>query len=324
MSKTATQSTASTRQPGHGRAAAAPASVPLYRFCAPRYWPVWLGIGFVRLVNLLPLNLQLAIGRGLGRLAWLCSRRDRRIAMINVSLCLPECDERQRRRLVQDHFASLGCALFETGLVWWASATRLRRLIRFEGLEHLQAALARGRGALLLSAHFTTLEMGARALTLLGPTSAVYLTPGNALIAELSRRGRARHTTQAIASDQIRGLLQNLRNNLPVWYAPDQRFTDKNSALVPFFGQPAASNVATSRLARLSGATVLPYFPERRNDNRGYIVAIHPPWENFPSDDPIADTARFHALIEAHARKHPDQYLWSYKRFGRVGPDPYR
>ena len=307
-------------------ASSAPPRIPLYRFLTPRYWPVWLAIGVIRAVNVLPLRAQLAIGRGLGRLAWCLSRRDRHIAEVNVRLSLPEYDEARRRQLVRDHFASLGCALFETGMVWWASSARMRRLIRFDGLEHLQAALERGRGALLLSAHFTTLEMGSRALTLIGPTSIMYLTPSNPLIAELSRRGRTRHTVQAISSDQIRDLLQNLKNNLPVWYAPDQRFTDKNSELVPFFGQPAASNVATSRLARISGATVLPYFPERRDDNKGYVVTIHPPWNDFPSDDPIADTARFHALIETQVRKHPDQYLWAYKRFRRNGPDgdPYR
>ena len=178
----------------------------------------------------------------------------------------------------------------------------------------------------MLSAHFTTLEMGARALTLVGPTSIMYLTPSNPLIAEFSRRGRTRHTVQAITSEQIRDLLQNLKNNLPVWYAPDQRYTEKNAEIVPFFGQPASSNVATSRLARISGATVLPYFPARRSDNRGYMVHIHAPFENFPSDDPVADTRRFHELIEAHVREHPAQYLWSYKRFKRPGPggDPYR
>jgi KDO2-lipid IV(A) lauroyltransferase len=110
-----------------------------------------------------------------------------------------------------------------------------------------------------------------------------------------------------------------------VWYAPDQRFTDKASELVPFFGIPAPSNVATTRLAKISGATVLPYFPERRADNRGYIVRVHPPFENFPSNDAVADTQRFHELIEANVRRNPDQYLWAYKRFKRPGiDDPYR
>jgi KDO2-lipid IV(A) lauroyltransferase len=300
-----------------------PDRVPLYRFLGPRYWVLWVALALVRLVNLLALPWQMAIGRALGRLAYQFSRRDRRIATINVDLCLPELSPEARARLVRDHFASLGCAILETGMVWWATDKRLRGLIQFQGVEHLHAAIAKGRGALMLSAHFTTLEMGARALTLLGPTSIMYLTPRNPLIAELSRRGRARHTVQAVTSEQIRDLLQNLKNNLPVWYAPDQRFTDKNSEIVPLFGQPASSNVATSRLAKISGAPVLPYFPERRADNRGYIVRIHPPFENFPSGDPIRDTQRFHELIEMHARQHPEQYLWTYKRFKGAGADPY-
>lgn len=316
-------SSSGSTSPDQKRTARDPQRVPLYRFLGPRYWGVWPALAFVRLVNLLPLAPQLAIGRLLGRLAHALSRRDRRIADTNISLCLPDLSLAERRALVRDHFASLGCAVLETGLVWWASDRRLRKLIHFEGVEHLQAALARGCGALMLSAHFTTLEMGARALTLLGPTSIMYLTPQNALIAELSRRGRARHTVQAITSSQIRDLLQNLKNNLPVWYAPDQRFTDKNSEIVPFFGQPASSNIATSRLAKISGAPVLPYFPERRADSRGYLVHIHPPLEHFPSDDPIADTQRFHELIETHVRQHPEQYLWSYKRFKGAGRDPY-
>jgi KDO2-lipid IV(A) lauroyltransferase len=315
--------TTSTRTPPDVRPAKPATHVPLYRFLTPRFWAIWLGLGLVRAIILLPLPTQLAIGRGLGRLGYVFARRERRVARINIALCLPELDVHQQRQLLKRHFASLGCAVLETALVWWASDARWRRLVQFEGAEHLRAALDRGRGALVLTAHFTTLESGARALTLLGPTSIMYLTPKNELIAELSRRGRARHTVQAISSEQIRGLLHNLKDNLPVWYAPDQRFTDKNSALVPLFGHPAASNVATSRLARISGAPVLPFFPVRRSDGRGYLVRILPPLEHFPSDDPVADTRRFHELIEAEVRRHPEQYLWAYKRLRRPGYDPY-
>ena len=298
--------------------------VPLYRFLAPRYWLVWLALGMVFLISRMPYRAAMWVGRRIGNLADLVSKRDKRIADINIRMCLPELTESERKRLIRKHFESLGCTLFETAYVWWARDEWLRKIIRIDGAEHLAAALAKGRGALLLSAHFTTLELGAKALALVGPTSLMYLTPANPLIAELSRRGRARKAVQAIAADQVRELLQNLKSNVPVWYAPDQRFTDKNSAPVPLFGHPAWSNIATPRLARISKTTVLPYFPERLDDGSGYIMRILPPLDDYPSDDPVTDTARFHALIEAHVHCCPAQYLWTYKRFKSPDADPYK
>jgi Kdo2-lipid IVA lauroyltransferase/acyltransferase len=299
----------------------APTSTSLARFVSPRYWPVWIGLAFVRGVTELPFPLILVFGRGLGRLAYFFSRREKHIARVNVALCLPELAPAEQENLVRRHFEALGCAVFETGLVWWAADARLKRWIRVEGTEHLDAALAAGKGAILLSAHFTCLEMGARALTMHTPTSIMYMVPGNPLIAELARRSRGRHAVRAIASDQVRDILRSLAENLTVWYAPDQRYTEKTSAVVPFFGQPAATNVATSRLARISGARVLPYFPERLADGSGYVMRIGAALADFPSADPVADALRFHALIEAHVRRCPEQYLWSYKRFKLPGPD---
>jgi KDO2-lipid IV(A) lauroyltransferase len=295
------------------------------RFLAPRYWPLWLGLGLVRALLVFPFAAQMAVGRGLGRLAHVFARRDRRIADVNLRLCFPALDATQRRELIRRHFESLGCALIETALVWWAEDEKLRPLLRIEGEENLAAALAGGRGAILLSAHFTTLEIGARAATMTAPTAIMYQEPKNALIGELSRRGRARRAARAIASDSVRELLQSLKQNLAAWYAPDQRDLGKSGALVPFFGVPAATNVATSRLARISGAPVLPYFPQRLPGGGGYVMRIGKPLEGFPSDDPVADATRFHALIEEHVRRCPDQYLWTYKRFKRPGPDgdPY-
>jgi KDO2-lipid IV(A) lauroyltransferase len=174
-----------------------------------------------------------------------------------------------------------------------------------------------------MSAHFTTLEMGAAAALITLPSAVMYQVPSNPLIAELSLRGRRNVTDWDISSDNVRELLRALAANRAVWYAPDQREEGRAMAIVPFFGVPAATNIATSRIARISGARVLPYFPERLPDGSGYLMRIGAALDDFPSGNPLEDAARFHALIEEHVRRVPEQYLWTYKRFKLPGRDPY-
>ena len=131
---------------------------------------------------------------------------------------------------------------------------------------------------------------------------------------------RAQRTRRAIRRDDVRTLVTALKANEPVWYAPDQSYRNKGAQMVPFFGIPCATNTATSRLAKMTGAVVLPYFPERLPNGR-YRMVILPPLSNFPCDDAQADALRFHQLIEAHVRKVPAQYLWIHRRFKGLSAD---
>lgn len=294
---------------------------PLYRFLAPRFWPVWLGLGLIRLVVLLPYHAQLAAGRILGRVSRRTMGSRRRIAERNIALCFPELDADARADLVARHFESLGIALIEAGLCWWAPEKRIRGLVRIEGLGHLRAALARGRGVIMLTGHFTTLDLGGRFLTMEAPVSALYRPHGNALFEEIMRRGRERSALVAIPKQDVRGMMRALRRNEAIWYAPDQSHRRKHGALVPFFGVPAPTNTATAAFARMSGAAVVPFFPERLPDSRGYRVEILPALKDFPSDDPVADAARVNHLLEERIRRVPEQYLWIHRRFKPMAPD---
>lgn len=295
------------------------------RLLAPRYWPTWAGLALLRVFSLLPYAWLLACGRVLGRLTRRLAGQQRRTARRNLELCLPALAAHERERLLVRHFESVGIGLFETGLAWWASDARIRRLGQLEGLEHLQAALARGRGAILLSAHFTTLEIGCRLLAGTVPLNIMYRPTKNELLAHFLDRNRAKRTRRAIPRDDVRTLIGALKSNEAVWYAPDQSYRKKGAEMVPLFGIPAATNTATSRLARLTGAAVLPYFQERLPGG-GYRAVIHPPLAGFPSDSPVRDAERFNALIEAQVRRVPEQYLWIHRRFkGLTGdyPDYY-
>jgi len=307
----------------HAATASRVERTPLYRFVAPRYWRVWLILAVMRLMYALPLRLQRALGARAGRLALRLLHERPEIARRNLAVCFPELSETERETLLVRHFESLGIAIFETAVVWWAPDARLRALAEPEGLEHLQAALARGKGALMFSAHFTCLEMGARLLCLYTPLHVMYRAHENPLWEEILRRGRDRHAEKVIRRQDVRQLIRSLRDNKAVWFAPDQApRPSKDTALVPFFHEDAVTNTSTSRIAQITGAAVLPYFPERLADGR-YRLIIGAPLENFPSDDHVADAARLNALIEARAREVPEQYLWIHRRFkGR--PSPYR
>jgi KDO2-lipid IV(A) lauroyltransferase len=248
------------------------------------------------------------------------------IAGRNLAVCFPGLDEPARRALLLQHFESLGMSLLEMASAWWAPLRRLRPLARPEGLEHLREALARGRGVILLTGHFTTLELASLLLTeFVPPLDAVYRENENPLLDEITRRGRERGAEQTIPKESVRRMLKTLRRSKPLWYAPDQSYRRKQSALVPFFGEPAVSNLATSQLARLSGAPVVPFFPLRLADGSGYRLRVLPALEDFPGDDPAADTLRFHRLLEAHITEAPEQYYWIHRRFKkRPGlPDIY-
>jgi Kdo2-lipid IVA lauroyltransferase/acyltransferase len=291
------------------------------RLFAPRYWPTWLGLGLMRLLAFLPYGWQVRLGKGVGTVLQHLPISITHTARRNMELCMPAQTPEERRKLLAAHFQSLGISLFEIAFSWWAAPRRIRRLIRIDGAENLHAALARGRGVILLSAHFTTMEMGGRMLATVHPTSFLYKPTKNPLLAWIVARCRCRFGGTAIPRDDIRSLISALRHNECVWYAPDQSYRKKGAQMVELFGIPAATNTFTSRLARMTGATVLPYFFERLPDAQGYRAVIHPPFDNFPSECPIADTRRFNHLIEDQIRLTPDQYLWAHRRFKGLTAD---
>lgn len=282
---------------------------------------MWLGLGLLRVLVHLPYPWLLKLGSALGRAVRHLPLRQTHVARRNIELCLPSLTEAERERLVARHFESLGIALFETALSWWAPDERVLPLARIEGREHLEAALARGKGAILLAAHFTTLEIGARILASSIPTNIMYRPSKNAVLEYFLSRNRARRTRRAIPRDDVRTLIKALRDGECVWYAPDQSYRKKGAEMVPLFGIPAATNTATSRVARMTGAAVLPFFVQRLPDGRGYRVIIQPELEDFPSDSPVADAERFNHLIEAQVRRVPEQYLWIHRRFKGLTED---
>jgi KDO2-lipid IV(A) lauroyltransferase len=285
------------------------------RFLAPRFWPTWSLFGLLWLVTRLPFGGQMGIGRIIGVLALRLAARRRHIAAVNLRLCFPGYDESARQQLLKAHFDALGKGVIETALAWWGRSAHLQDKVRLVGMQHLQEARAQGRGVILLSAHFTTLELGGRLLAMQAPFHVLYRQHKNPLFETVMQGARQRRFERAIPRDDTRALLASLRAGMPVWYAPDQNHAGPQSVFAPFFGIQASTLTATARLARLSGAAVVPFFQARLPGNQGYLLLLCPALKGFPGNDIEQDTARINQLIESVIREIPEQYLWVHRRF---------
>jgi KDO2-lipid IV(A) lauroyltransferase len=283
-------------------------------FLHPRHWPTWFGILLLWLLCMLPIRAQIVIGETLGALTGKLLKRRREVVRINLGLCFPELDDAARERLAAEHFKALGVGIFEAAIAWWASDARVRRHSEVVGLEHLDAALASGQGVILLTGHFTTLEIGARLVALNRDFHVMYRPYSNPIVDFWLHRVRQRGSRlPALPRDELRGLVRALREGRAIWYAPDQTLHPKHSVFVPFFGVSTQTITGTSRLAQMGRAKVVPFFPSREGDR--WRVRFFPALEDFPSGDDTVDAARMNSVLEQGVRLAPSQYFWVHRRF---------
>ena len=283
----------------------------------PLLWPTWAGVGLLWLVSRLPWPWQRGLAGALGWLAFRVLRIRRKVVLANLGVCFPELSEGGREALAARHYRSLALGILEVARCWWRPVADLPPH-RIEGLERLREAQARGKGVILLSGHFTTLEITGRMLTLQTEICCLYREPNNPAVGELLRRHRESWTRRAIPMDALTDLVRALKKGEVVWYAPDQGRWTAQAAMLPFFGHPAITNTSTSRLAAMTGAAVMSFYARREEDG-SYTLRLGEPLGDFPTDDPEADTLRLIGDLEAAVRAAPEQYLWVHRRFKRLG-----
>jgi KDO2-lipid IV(A) lauroyltransferase len=274
-------------------------------------------LAFLWAFHWLPLEVQAAIGSAFGRLGWHVVASRRRIALRNLELCFPELSAEARERLAREHFRWLGRSLLERGLLWYASPARLRRLIRVEG--DVTLAERSDRPVMWLAPHFMALDVAGASVLLFQKRKgiSIYQRQSNRVMDAALRRGRLRLGNAEIFSrdDAGKALIRAIRRGDAFFNLPDMDFGTRDAAFVPFFGVPAVTLLAPSRLAKAMNMVVQPVVAEILPGGRGYVVRYEAPWPDFPSDDPVADSARMNRWIESEIRRNPAQYLWVHRRF---------
>ncbi len=281
----------------------------------PVYWPAWLGLSILWLITRLPHRWQIGIGKTLGKLLYRFSGKLKHTTTTNITMCFPEKSIAENTVLVKKNFESLGIGLIEAAMAWWAPDKKLDCLVELQGLEHVEAAFAKGKGVILLGPHFTCLEMIGRLLGMRYSFGVMYRPHKKRLISFIHERFRQQHYVNYIPRHKVRSLLRALENNMAIWYAYDVDGGAKRSVFAPFFGIQTATLTSVSRIVRMSGAAIIPISFYRRENDFKYEVILSPPIENIPTDDLVADATRLNSVIEAAIRRHPEQYVWQYKRF---------
>lgn len=277
-------------------------------------WGNALVLGLMRLLARAPLPLVRALGWVFGRTLHAVAGRRRRIARTNWALCFPDESEAQRHAAVRQHFVRFAQAWLDRSWLWHGSPDTVRRRLRLDGEP---AQLEGDTPTVIFAPHFVGLDAGWTALTsqLERRFCTIYAEQLNKAVDRWILDGRQRFGQAHIVPRRqgLKPLVAALRAGEPLYLLPDMDYGAADSVFVPFYGVPAATITSLSRFARLARAQVVPVIS--RLTPQGYDITVLPRWEGYPSDDPVADTARMNAQLQDMIATMPEQYFWVHKRF---------
>ncbi|QCB46751.1 lipid A biosynthesis acyltransferase [Hydrogenophaga sp. PAMC20947] len=277
-------------------------------------WTGRLAVSTMHALALLPLSWVRGLGWFVGQLLHLLAGKRRRIAQTNWALCFPEQTAAECRGAVRRHFVVFAQSWLDRGWIWGADEARVRSRIKLTG--DLEALSAEGAVA-IFAPHFVGLDAGGAALSLGFSRRfiSLYARQRNVAIDQWVRAGRLKYGSVRLVEkhESLRSLVQALRSGEALYLLPDMDLGPNDSVFVPFFGVPAATVPTLPRLAQLGRARVVPVISKITPD--GYEVTVLPAWTDYPTGDPVADTAFMNQRLEEMIATMPEQYYWVHKRF---------
>jgi KDO2-lipid IV(A) lauroyltransferase len=278
-----------------------------------------IAVNIAKLIAKLPIDFILSIGHFMGYLTWLIPNKRKKIAATNIALCFPELSNQQQSVLLKQNIISTGIGFMEMIIAFWSSPNKFMHRCDISGLAHLDEALKKHKGCLLLSCHLHPIELTTKAINLSSSITSHLLARqhNNKIFEAHVDKARRLHCDKTIDKKDIKEVLKSLKDNHPIYYIPDQNFSYQFK-FIDFFKQPAATVIAPARLAQVSNTPVVPWFGFRDKDERGKIcwkISILKPLDYFNNPDTEATLFKMNALFEDQIRKHPEQYLWVHRRF---------
>jgi Kdo2-lipid IVA lauroyltransferase/acyltransferase len=277
----------------------------------------YVGVGFLALLSVLPYRLVVLFGYGLGAIAARIPSKRNRVVKTNLGLCFPQLSNSEIDVIANEHWKLLGRSIAERGIIWLGSAQAVSNMVEVRSAVDLRDQKPR----ILVNMHFTGIE-GSIVISALAKergwprTSGLFQRMKNSFFNERIIRWRNRFGGNAIdRQGNLLALIREIRKGNLIIIAPDLDLGLRDSVFVPFFGVQTNTITAVSRLAFIAKAEVCMMVTTLLPDRSHYSCAISKPIGDFPSDDPVADTARLNAIYEAEVRQHIAEYYWVHKRF---------
>ncbi len=278
-----------------------------------------------KLLSILPPRLIAALSGPLSSVGWWLAKSRRRVALTNLRLCFPHLTETERETIARQHFRAYMQAALEHGFLWNASGQRIRDYVSLHD-EQEWKKFREGENpkpVIWLCPHFIGLDAAAIRISVDTSGCSIYSEQSNPDLDQMMLAGRTRFGDSKIIArtEGVKPIIRAMKSGLPFYYLPDMDFGARDSVFSPFFGVKAATITGVSRLAKLTGAVVVPVIATQRPKGAGYDVRFYPAWDAFPSGDIDADARRVNAFIEHRVRENIAQYLWTHKRFKTRPPN---
>jgi KDO2-lipid IV(A) lauroyltransferase len=292
----------------------------------------YLMLGALHALSLMPDSVLYLLGGAGGLIGYVLDRGHVRIGLKNLAFAFPGKNETERRRILRASYVNLGLSAAEYIRLAGFFYYRLRRRVTYRRFEYWEEMKRRypGKGAVILTAHFGNFELLPAAHALHGHSiSLVHHTqrflPGDALMTYVRERVGLTVIRKHAAA---RAVLKSLREGALVGIPFDQNAKRSEAIFVPFFGEPAATSSGLARLVALSGVPVVPVFLVREPNpypglpvfgGRSHRIEIFDEVPLQKSGDDAADieenSRRFTRAVEEIARRYPEQFLWTHRRY---------
>ncbi len=272
------------------------------------------GVGLMNLLGHLPLRWLRALGWFLGRVLFVLAVPRRKIALRNLELCFPQMAPAQRKALARQTFVVFCQTWLDRSWLWSAPEAVVRQRVKLQGALH---ELEGDTPTIVFAPHFYGMDAGGLTLPLntTRAFTSIFSTHPNPAIDAWFMGGRQRFGDVRMLNraDGVKPIISSLRQGGLLYLLPDMDFGKNDSVFVPFYGVQAATIPSLSRFARLGRAKVIGMYT--RLTPEGYVADITSAWENFPTADAVADTARMNRELQQWIDTMPEQYYWVHKRF---------